>query len=118
MHRCPKHWGTSSSPLPPQGSPPRMWATVGGCQVVQAHSPFSLMPAPPGAQRAPWGIAPAGRGLQSPCTYQEPPYLLKVLVIEGYLGRSRLPHTGAVVRGFLIRWRGDEGELAWGVWGM
>lgn len=32
------------------------------------------------------------------------PYLLEVLVIEGYLCCPRLPHSRAIIRGLLISW--------------
>lgn len=47
-----------------------------------------------------------------------PPYLLKVLVVKGDLGRPRLPHARAIVRGFFIRWGRDGGEPAQRVQGV
>lgn len=80
-----------------------------------------MMPAPLGAWWSPWeaslwqvGVC----GSQAPTKSWPPLYLLKVLVIKGYLGRPRLPHPRAVVGGFLISWRRDGGEPVWGAWGM
>lgn len=78
----PEHRGTSSSPLPPHGSPLRDMGKsrgcTGGCQRVGVcwvdweHGPSSVMPAALGARWSPWGnITVAGRGLRSLGTHRE-----------------------------------------------